>query len=562
MSATVKPIRIPDFVKKKAAGEKIAMLTAYDATVARLLDRAGIDAILVGDSLGMVVLGYSTTIPVTLQAMIHHTRAVCNGVKRALIVADMPFLTYQTGVADAVRNAGRLIQEGGAAAVKLEGGRAIAEVVARLSEVGIPVMGHVGLTPQSVHKFGGFRRVGKTTEEADEILQDALALEKAGAFAVVLESIPPQVAASITAQLQIPTIGIGAGPDCDGQILVSYDALGLFDQFVPSFVKCYANVGEVILEAAAAYISDVRAGRFPESGKAAPVVIRSIAEIRRAVREARRRGCTIGFVPTMGALHEGHGALIRRAREECGYVVVSVFVNPIQFDRADDFARYPRNLEADVDFAGKLRVDAVFAPSVEEMYPDQRLTSVRVASVSEGLCGAYRPGHFEGVATVVTKLFHIVEPDRAYLGEKDAQQLAVIQKMVADLNIPLTIVPVPTLREPDGLALSSRNQRLSHEDRAAAPVVYRALKAAAAAVAAGAADPLQVKQVALEELAQEPRARLEYLEIVEPESMQPVSRIEGPVRIAAAVWFGDVRLIDNLLCAPGSLPSSSGTTRA
>ncbi len=247
----------------KRAGQKITMLTVYDATMARLLDRAGIDVLLVGDSLATVILGYETTLPVTLEAMIHHARAVSNGARRALVVADLPFLTYQVSIPEAVRNAGRLLQEGGAAAVKLEGGAAMADAVERLVDVGIPVMGHIGLTPQSVHTLGGFRPVGRTKPEEEAITEDARALEQAGAFAVVLESVPAYVAAAITAELKIPTIGIGAGPHCDGQVLVSYDAFGLFDAFVPKFVKQYARLGDVMTAAAKEYAADVQAGRFP-----------------------------------------------------------------------------------------------------------------------------------------------------------------------------------------------------------------------------------------------------------------------------------------------------------
>ena len=263
MNKQPRPVRIPDLIDRKNRGPKIAMLTAYDATMARLIDCAGIDVILVGDSLGMVVLGYETTIPVTLDAMVHHSRAVSNGAKRALVVADMPFLTYQASIPDAVRNAGRLIQEGGAAAVKLEGGRAIAGVVSRLVEIGIPVMGHIGLTPQSVHQLGGFRRVGRSCREAELVIEDARLLQQAGVFAVVLESIPLETAKTITAELSIPTIGIGAGPHCDGQVLVSYDVFGLFQDFTPPFVKRYADLGGTILSATRSYISDVREGRFP-----------------------------------------------------------------------------------------------------------------------------------------------------------------------------------------------------------------------------------------------------------------------------------------------------------
>jgi 3-methyl-2-oxobutanoate hydroxymethyltransferase len=263
MHNTLKKVRIPDLARWKRQGRKITMLTAYDATMAALLDRAGIDALLVGDSLGMVVLGHETTIPVTLDAIIHHAAAVARGAKRALVIADMPFLTYQLSTEQALRNAGRLLQEGGAHAVKLEGGRAVADVVRRLVEVGIPVMGHLGMTPQSVHQLGGFGPVGKTEAEAVRILEDASALQQAGAFAVVLESIPADLALRVTAELAIPTIGIGAGPDCDGQVLVSYDAFGLFDRFVPRFVKQYANLGETIVKGAQEYIQDVQGGSFP-----------------------------------------------------------------------------------------------------------------------------------------------------------------------------------------------------------------------------------------------------------------------------------------------------------
>ena len=262
MPQAPKPVRVPDLLEKKQRGEKIAVLTAYDATMARLLDCAGVDVILVGDSLGMVIMGHATTLEVTLDMMVHHTRAVVNGTRRALVVADMPFLTFQTGIDDAVRNAGRLIQEGGAAAVKLEGGRASSDVTARLVEIGIPVMGHIGLTPQSVHQMGGFRKVAGPA--ADKLLDEARAVEQAGAFAIVLEMIPSEIAAEITQALSIPTVGIGAGPHCDGQVLVSYDALGLFDQFTPSFVKRYAELGKETVRAAREYIDEVRSGRFPK----------------------------------------------------------------------------------------------------------------------------------------------------------------------------------------------------------------------------------------------------------------------------------------------------------
>lgn len=258
-----KRVRVPDFKRMKEQRRKITMLTAYDATMARLFDRSGIDALLVGDSLGMVILGHETTLPVTLDEMIHHTRAVSRGAQRALVVADMPFLTYQVSVAEAVRNAGRLVQEGGAAAVKLEGGRPMLDAVRRLVDVGIPVMGHLGVLPQSVHKMGGYAKRGTKPEEVETLIADAVMLEQAGAFAIVLESIPAEVARTITANVHVPTIGIGAGPDCDGQVLVSYDMLGLFDEFLPPFVKQYARLADTVVAATREYVGDVQAGRFP-----------------------------------------------------------------------------------------------------------------------------------------------------------------------------------------------------------------------------------------------------------------------------------------------------------
>ncbi len=238
------------------------MLTAYDATMARVLDRAGIDVLLVGDSLGMVIMGRDSTLPVTMDIMVHHTRAVARGTERALVVADLPFLTWQTSTADALRNAGRLMQEGGAAAVKLEGGNH-PEVIASLVGAGIPVMGHVGLTPQSVHQLGGYLTQGRDDASAERIFQEAVAIAEAGAFAVVLECVPGALARTITERLDVPTIGIGAGPHCDGQVLVSYDAFGLFTGSVPSFVRQYAQLAAAMTNGAREYIEDVRSGRFP-----------------------------------------------------------------------------------------------------------------------------------------------------------------------------------------------------------------------------------------------------------------------------------------------------------
>ncbi|MGH7382975.1 MAG: 3-methyl-2-oxobutanoate hydroxymethyltransferase [Candidatus Methylomirabilales bacterium] len=247
----------------KDRGEKISMLTAYDYPIARLLDEAGIEVILVGDSLAMVGLGYETTLPVTMEEMLHHVRAVSRGVKRALLVADMPFGSFQASVEEGVRNAGRFLKEAGAQAVKLEGGREVADLTRRLTSVGIPVMGHLGLTPQMVHQFGGFKVQGRTAAAAERLREDALLLEEAGIFALVLEGIPWQVAEVITRELPIPTIGIGAGSSCDGQVLVTNDLLGLFDDFTPKFVKRYANLKETIAAAFTRYRQEVTTGEFP-----------------------------------------------------------------------------------------------------------------------------------------------------------------------------------------------------------------------------------------------------------------------------------------------------------
>ena len=252
----------------------------------------------------------------------------------------------------------------------------------------------------------------------------------------------------------------------------------------------------------------------------------------------------------MGALHAGHGRLIEIARRESEFVVVSVFVNPAQFDRAEDYSHYPRALTSDVEFCSARGVDAVFAPPVEEMYPRPQRTLVDVQGVSEHLCGRFRPGHFRGVATVVLKLLNIIQPDRAYFGEKDAQQLAVIRRMAADLNVSSAIVEVPTVRDADGLALSSRNQHLEAGERLVAPVLNRALQEAEGLIAAGATSTDEVRRAAMRVFEEHPEVRVEYLEIVDPGEMQPVEQITGPVRIVGAVWIGKTRLIDNVLARP------------
>jgi 3-methyl-2-oxobutanoate hydroxymethyltransferase len=258
-----KKVTIHTLETMKERGEKITMLTAYDATFALLLDESQIDVLLVGDSLGMVVQGHDTTLPVTLDEVIYHCRAVARGTRRAHIVGDMPFMSYQSSLHEAMLNAGRLIKEGGAHSVKLEGGAQHTELVGKLVAAGIPVMAHIGLTPQSVHQLGGFKVQGRGDGEAEQLLQDALALQAAGAYAIVLEGIPSVIARTISEALHIPTIGIGAGPDCDGQVLVIYDLLGMNDSFKPRFVRRYENLATRIRTAVDSYAADVKSGAFP-----------------------------------------------------------------------------------------------------------------------------------------------------------------------------------------------------------------------------------------------------------------------------------------------------------
>jgi 3-methyl-2-oxobutanoate hydroxymethyltransferase len=262
-ATTRKKVTTLTFRQKKERGEPITMLTAYDYPTALAMDQAGVDSILVGDSLGMVVLGYENTLPVTMEEMLHHCRAVARGAKAALLIGDMPFMSYQISVEEAVRNAGRFLAQGNMDAVKLEGGRERLAAIRAIVSAGIPVMGHLGLTPQSVHQLGGFRPQGKTALAAKRLLEDALLLEEAGCFGIVLESVPARLAEMISKRLTIPTIGIGAGAGCDGQVLVTHDLLGLFDRFTPKFVKKYANLHDEMQRAFREYIADVQTKTFP-----------------------------------------------------------------------------------------------------------------------------------------------------------------------------------------------------------------------------------------------------------------------------------------------------------
>lgn len=275
-------------------------------------------------------------------------------------------------------------------------------------------------------------------------------------------------------------------------------------------------------------------------------IVSSVSETREQLERVRRAGKRIGLVPTMGALHAGHVSLIERARTECAFVVVSIFVNPLQFGPSEDYQRYPRPLEKDAELCTKNGVDLIFAPETGDMYAAPQITFVEVTRITDHLCGAFRPGHFRGVATVVLKLFNIVQPEFAYFGEKDYQQLCVIRRMVDDFNLPLTVVPVPTYRESDGLAMSSRNVYLSPAERTAAPALYRALTLARERIASGEKDAAIIKTAAMSILAAEPLIRVQYFEIVDPSEVQPVAIVTGPVRIAAAIFIGKTRLIDNV----------------
>lgn len=279
-------------------------------------------------------------------------------------------------------------------------------------------------------------------------------------------------------------------------------------------------------------------------------VLRTIAEVRQWVHERRRAGEAIHFVPTMGYFHEGHLSLMRRAKADGGRVIVSLFVNPLQFGPQEDFERYPRDFERDRAMAESVGVDAMFVPEASEMYPPDFQTQVRVQRLSQPLCGRSRPGHFEGVATVVLKLFHIVTPDRAYFGEKDYQQLRIIQQLVRDLNLTVEIVPCPIVREPDGLAMSSRNVYLTPEERAAATVLYRSLQWAQAQVAQGVRDATTLREQVEAQIAGTPHARIDYVEVVDAETLEPLEVIDRLARLAVAAYFGKARLIDNIALVP------------
>jgi len=277
-----------------------------------------------------------------------------------------------------------------------------------------------------------------------------------------------------------------------------------------------------------------------------PFTVSAVLQVRQQLDTVRRAGKTIGLVPTMGALHAGHASLIEKARSECDFVIVSIFVNPLQFGPNEDYQRYPRPLDKDLEVCERVGADLVFTPALEDLYTSEQRIFIEVTQLGDHLCGPFRPGHFRGVATVVAKLFNVIRPAKAYFGEKDYQQLSIIRKMVEDLNFEMEVVSVPIYRDVDGLALSSRNVYLDSDERAAAPALFRALTAAKKMIEDGEKDVRVVKDASQWILAAEPRIRPEYFEIVDPKELQPVTEIRGPVRIAAAIWIGKTRLIDNV----------------
>ena len=537
-------LRTRFFAQAKENSQAFACLTSYDCMTAEIFDEAGVDLLLVGDSLANVVLGRETTLSLTLDEMIPLARAVVSATSRAFVVVDLPFGSYEAGPAQALESAVRVMKETGAQAVKLEGGAERAPIVAALVAAGIPVCAHIGFTPQQVHALGGFVVQGRGAG-AEKLHTDARALADAGAFAVVLEMVPAALAEEVTKELPIPTIGIGAGAQTDGQILVWTDAFGLGGPKAPRFVRRYADLRGALLEGAKItwpmWASDPSpTPRNPSRTKVWAMQIFKTKSELRAFRAAASG--TVGLVPTMGALHEGHASLVRRAREENDTVVCSVFVNPLQFtDLGDceDYRAYPRDLDADAALLDSLGVDAVFAPSVEEMYPGGTpRVWVRTGEMGSVLEGASRPGHFDGVATVVSKLFTLVRPDRAYFGQKDAQQVAIIRRLVADLDLPLDIISAPIVRAADGVAESSRNSRLSPLEREQAVALSQALFALR--------DGASLDEASAQ-LASSPGVTVDYLTVVDPATLEPIDAQHRSALALVAAQVGPVRLIDNLV---------------
>jgi 3-methyl-2-oxobutanoate hydroxymethyltransferase len=730
-TTTTKPTTIPLLKTMKKNNTPITMITAYDYTSGLLCDKAGADILLVGDSVGMVVLGMETTVAVTMEDMLHHAKAVKRATSRPLVVCDMPFGSY-LDPQSAATNACRLIKEGGCDAVKLEGGQNIVSRIRAITENGMAVQGHIGLLPQQISSIGGYRVQGKNAVDAMRLMEDALALQEAGCFSIVLEMVPDEVATAITHALDIPTIGIGAGPNTSGQVQVFHDVCGLYDKFTPKFSKQYASLSDSMTTAVFNYCSDVRGKEFPtldehtftmppkqhvkfvqslskehplvalkvkqdkaanasattasstcptsptnptstttketepgaankqtpkvassliaeqwrlkmiqayhqealvgaqratlrqfsslatsEAAAAAaashvddeytsyvccnndnhgranvsvhndderqhtPLVATTLEELRTirhqllsttlALDDQPLPLPTIGFVPTMGSLHQGHLNLVQEASQHNDIVVVSIYVNPTQFGANDDLDVYPRDLQQDLDLLGHLGgVDVVYAPT-GSLYNDLHQTWVVPDIDGEYDEGASRPGFFRGVATVVTKLLNHVQPNAAYFGQKDAQQAAVIQDLVRDLDIGcmtgekgLEIEIVPTAREPDGLAMSSRNAYLSTEERTQATALYEALsegRRQCLSLEEGAVLSVQdVQDTVRGVLKERGIGNVEYVTVADVRTTKPMPKDHSIVgtqgnnkdgaasyMIATAAKLGSTRLIDNVV---------------
>lgn len=507
-----------DFQKMKQQGTKISMITCYDYTSARIAAASNVDCILVGDSAAMTMHGYSSTLAADPALMAMHVRAVRAGAPEKFIVGDLPFLAHR-GSLDRTLDAVAEIMRAGAQAVKIEGVEGSEDTISRIVESGVPVMGHLGLTPQSVHQFGGYKIQGTAPEAAERLINQSRTLEECGVFALVLECIPPDLAAKVTGLLAVPTIGIGAGRECSGQVLVMQDLLGLNTEFRPKFVRRYLDGSALFKGAFDRFDGEVKSGTFPAPAD----TLTKWSDLTAWIEERRRlqrAGFSIGFVPTMGALHAGHVSLLEKARAENDITVLSIYVNPTQFDNEDDLAKYPANLDRDLEIAARAGVHHVLLPTYQQIYPDGYRYRVSESEVSSRLCGAHRPGHFDGVLTVVLKLLQIAGCDRAYFGEKDFQQLELVRGMARSFFLDAEIVGCPTVRETDGLAVSSRNLNLSPEARETAPVLARTLRESPTAEDATA----RLRAAGFQ---------IDYVEDV------------GKRRFAAA-RIGGVRLIDNV----------------
>ena len=689
-----KPTTIPKLNIMHRKNKPITMITAYDYTSGLLCDKAGADILLVGDSVGMVVLGHDTTVPVTMDDMVHHIKAVRRATERPLIVGDMPFGSY-LDPQSAAQNACRLIKEGGCDAVKLEGGKNMVSRVRAITENGMAVQGHIGLLPQHISSIGGYRVQGKNSVDAVRLLEDALALQEAGCFSIVLEMVPDEVAHAITLALDIPTIGIGAGPRTSGQVQVFHDVVGLYDKLIPKFSKRYATLGDTVEHAVGQYCEEVRGHEFPtleqhtftmpskqlsqfqsclatnfphvfarfnndimmsskknnvrqhgvtedatkdeqeraqiassliaeqwrrkmiqayhqealsgaqratsmryysslaavekhmeddeyasyrntmsSSSVSSPLIVKDAPSLRKA-RQAWNAAYlsseepTVGFVPTMGALHAGHLELVRKAKIENDIVIVSIYINPTQFAAHEDLDVYPRHLAADIALLEELGVDVVYAPT-KSLYDADHQTWVVPDIDGQYDEGKARPGFFRGVATVVTKLLNHVQPNVAYFGQKDAQQCAVIQDLVRDLDIGASVGEhgmridiVPTVRESDGLAMSSRNAYLSTEERAMASALFEALSVGRQRmIAAENQQPGdcsltvgEIRQDVLGILAKRGIDSIEYVTVADVRTTKPMSNDnifdkaskDGQYMIATAIKIGKTRLIDNIV---------------